>query len=328
MSRIVALAFFFTSVMCSETVFAGFSVVSAMPQDERAGEAVMRGEERRYRLRVGLTLTAADGPIQRVMAATATPMAWPEQQVQLIATEVPDECLVRTRRVGDSAEQMVLQLAQLARGSSVSCVRTYEVTRWTQRLSRDAAAKLQVPADRQVRVFLRPSEGIESSHAEIRRLANDTVADVSEPIDRIAALYDVTRERVRYEKGPFVGALKGLKAGQGDCEELSCLFVALCRATGVPARLVRGPGHAWAEFVLSDADGKLVWIAVDPANEPEFGTINQPIPIMHKGDQFNVPELPGRPRRILSVTGNGVGSQPRIEPIEEFELITPNGAKS
>ena len=69
------------------------------------------------------------------------------------------------------------------------------------------------------------------------------------------------------------GALSALYNGSGVCEDYAALFVALCRAEGIPARLVngytdpRGRGdvwnvaygetfpltgfrHSWAEFYL------------------------------------------------------------------------------
>ncbi len=67
------------------------------------------------------------------------------------------------------------------------------------------------------------------------------------------------------------GALFALRTGRGDCTEYASLFVALCRANGIPARMVGGyvigarsrlaPGgyHNWAEFFDQG-----VWRISDP----------------------------------------------------------------
>ena len=44
------------------------------------------------------------------------------------------------------------------------------------------------------------------------------------------------------------------------CEERAAVFIAFCRAVGIPARLVWVPSHNWAEFFLVDNDGKGQWI--------------------------------------------------------------------
>ena len=64
------------------------------------------------------------------------------------------------------------------------------------------------------------------------------------------------------------GALEALRTHRGDCSEYSDLFIALCRAKGLPARVAEGltseyhvtPKHAWAEVFISG----LGWIPFDP----------------------------------------------------------------
>jgi len=81
-----------------------------------------------------------------------------------------------------------------------------------------------------------------------------------------------------------LGALGALKQKIGDCTEHSDLFVALCRAKGIPARICDGyimnpnkgvtPRHMWAEFYSK----RLGWIPVDPflleSGRPSFGKLS------------------------------------------------------
>lgn len=85
-------------------------------------------------------------------------------------------------------------------------------------------------------------------------------------LERILAL---VRQKVRYG-GEVVGSRYGVKKvleqGFGHCWDLSDVFIALCRASGTPARQVGGwirgvSGHVWTE-ALVDGEG---WVEVDPS---------------------------------------------------------------
>jgi hypothetical protein len=294
-----------------------------------AGGVVNLDQSRTFRLRIGIRVNAADGPVQRAVAAVAVPIDWPEQQVRVLDTEHPTGTQVQNRRAGDTAEQMLLRLPRLGGGSTATVVRRFEVTRWTQRVKAELLPQIRPAPPVKVRAYLQPSDGIESSHAEIRRFASESIGDRTDPLTQARALFDATREHVHYVEGPFAGALAALRSGEGDCEERSCLFIALCRAAGIPARLVWGPGHCWSEIALSTTDGKLVWIPADPTKEPTIGVINHFSPILQKGDRFYVPEFPDRQLRYLAPYCAGLGPKPEIELIEEedpIEAEAPAGA--
>lgn len=119
--------------------------------------------------------------------------------------------------------------------------------------------------------FLSPEPLIEADHPEIRRLAQ-TLAGPT-PADTVQNLFDWVAANVRYAGylKDDRGALYALRNRQGDCTEYMSLFVALCRASGIPARGVAGyvygesrvvdPAdfHNWAEVHLGGA-----WQVVDP----------------------------------------------------------------
>ncbi|MFO7706612.1 MAG: transglutaminase-like domain-containing protein [Desulfobacterales bacterium] len=128
-------------------------------------------------------------------------------------------------------------------------------------------------APRDFAPYLTPEKYIESDHPEIirtaRALTGETPLKTAENMCRWVAGslrhegYD-RRER---------GALYALQHREGDCTESAYLFVALCRAAGIPARAVGGyiclqsgtlkPGgyHNWAHF----HDGTS-WQTADPGN--------------------------------------------------------------
>lgn len=91
-------------------------------------------------------------------------------------------------------------------------------------------------------------------------------------VDGLLGLATDIRERVAYEKGHTdVGhtAAQALALGRGVCQDHAHIFVAACRAAGLPARYISGyldagdPGHvsshAWADVWLA-ASG---WVSLD-----------------------------------------------------------------
>jgi transglutaminase-like putative cysteine protease len=112
---------------------------------------------------------------------------------------------------------------------------------------------------------------IEIEDPQIRHLAQSLKAGNS--LVTAKNIYSWITDNIRYvgyvKKNH--GARKALQAKQGDCTELMYLFVALCRAAGVPARGIAGyhcpesaaldPAqyHNWAEFY---AEGR--WRLCDP----------------------------------------------------------------
>jgi transglutaminase-like putative cysteine protease len=95
------------------------------------------------------------------------------------------------------------------------------------------------------------------------------------------------------------GALFALKNGYGECGDYAALFVALCRASGIPARPVvgrwalpeDGDNHVWAEFYLQDVG----WVPVDPSFGPKnnadtFGNLDNKLIIFNKA--YNISLLP------------------------------------
>lgn len=130
------------------------------------------------------------------------------------------------------------------------------------------AAAGPYPNDRQLRLFTRPETKIESKHPAIVEQAQRLQAEARTPLALARAAYDWVRQTIVYQRDEEAqGAVSCLKSGRGECGEFSLLFVALCRAAGVPARPVSGfwadetnGWHCWAEVLLPNGE----WLPVDP----------------------------------------------------------------
>lgn len=114
---------------------------------------------------------------------------------------------------------------------------------------------------------------------EVKKLADEIVKGKKTVLAKARAIYDWTVENM-YRDPTTRGCGQGdvcllLTKPGGKCTDISSVYVALCRAAGVPAREIFGLRlgkqtaeeistwqHCWAEFFLPGSG----WIPVDPAD--------------------------------------------------------------
>jgi transglutaminase-like putative cysteine protease len=96
------------------------------------------------------------------------------------------------------------------------------------------------------------------------------------------ALFVWLKENIPYQTHPNDGGVRPaavtLKNKVGDCDDLSFLYISLCRVLGIPARFIRGylltgydngtaiaTAHAWVEVFVGGSAGHNGWIPVECA---------------------------------------------------------------
>jgi len=278
---------------------------------ERTGATL--GDLRVQRYRVGVVVTAAGGRCRDIRATMPVPDAWPEQKVRVVGEEVSPEVRgFAWRSFAPGVRQLVVEVPDLAAGRSARAIVTFELERSALVAPLDTDS-LAVPAkpDRSLRAFLGPSPFIETRHPRIVAFAREAAAG-REGWARVEAIYDAVRERVEYRNGEIKGAARALADGWGDCEELTCLFIAAARSQGIPARTVWVEGHCYPEFYLEDPAGLGAWYPCQAAGTRAFGAMPDQLPILQKGDNFRDPDRPGKSLRYVSefMTGSAVGGGP------------------
>ena len=122
--------------------------------------------------------------------------------------------------------------------------------------------------DDQYKYYTRSEKMIESDDAEIISIAKKIKKQTQNPYQFAKATYNYVIDNISYEMPSTTWTAKEcLSKRKGECGQYSALFVAICRAGGIPARPVAGAWcqgdnswHCWAEFNLPGVG----WIPADP----------------------------------------------------------------
>lgn len=160
-------------------------------------------------------------------------------------------------------------------------------------------------------IYLKPSSKIESENDLIINKAKELTNGCVDDYSKIRNIFEFVNMNITYdvsEKYRNKGALSALKTGRGVCEEYASLFVALCRASNIPARVIAGYNvgdmlegeeknadslaHAWAEVYLKDFG----WLPIEATT---YYTINYEQVVYWKG-LFNLE----KPTYIFSYINN------------------------
>jgi len=154
---------------------------------------------------------------------------------------------------------------------------------------------------------MKPTRFVQSDYNDIIELAKRAVGetkDAAEAVKRIESFVSKYIENRSLSVG-YASAAEVAASKVGDCTEFAVLTVSMCRAVGIPARIVFGlvyvkafagrenvfGGHAWVEAYVGDK-----WIGLDATRAPKgFG-----------------------PGHIALAIGNG-------EPADFFNLVTTLG---
>ncbi len=286
---------------------------------ETAG--IQLGAEQLHRLKVGVKVRAR-GPCRGIVATVPVPMDWPEQEVRIADEEFSPTIRDVTYRVLDEGvKQMVVTIPRLDANEQADALLTVEVRR-KPILPPPNPEIFEIPSrpDRSIRLFLAESPFIESRNSRIRSLARTIIEDKTSAWEQVEAIYDYVRENVQYRESELKGAVQTLREGIGDCEAMTSLFIALCRANKIPARMVWVTDHSYPEFYLIDDQQQGHWLPCQVSGARAFGEMPETRVILQKGDRFRIPETKEL-RRYVAVHLKAAavrGATPIVSEVMEF----------
>jgi len=283
-------------------------------------------EPRSYSLSIGVELTG-EGDATAIQASTPVPGEHPEQKIDEMRLEI-EGCEAHVQPVGEGAAELYLAAPQITRGQKIKAIAHYQLTLKKQylghSLERFSAQQPQPPAAVR-KQYLQNSPGIESGAAEVKKLlAQLRGDDLPHPWTLAERFKTWIGKNIKPQIGSFMGVTNSLKKGLGDCEEMAAIFVALCRAANIPARLVWVPNHNWAEFFLTDSEGAGHWIPAHTACYNWFGWTGVHELVIQKGDRVTPPHE-RKAQRLLGDWLQWMGKKPQACYVADLKPLPPEG---
>ncbi len=268
-------------------------------------------DPRSYELKVGIRLQGTGGAV-RIQATTPVPLEYPEQKIENVRLETQG-CEAGLREIESGAGQLGLSAPRIEAGQVIAAVATYRLTLHKQYQGFEKAMfpREQRPPTEIRKRYLQNSPGVETNCREVQVLVRSLASPADHPWDQARRFASWSAENIQARLGPYTSVAAAIRDRVGDCEERSAVFVALCRAVGIPARLVWIPNHNWSEFYLTDEFGVGHWIPAHTACYSWFGWVGAHELILQKGDRVYVPER-RRHFRLLDDWARWSGAAPEI----------------
>lgn len=301
-------------------------VVSAQVSEDMAAHAIRLEHPAKVVWEMGLQLSVAGGEATGIVATCPLPVDWPEQSIKVLEEDVSDNVSRVTYKELDRAvRQMIITVPRLRAGETARVVIRLEVDKsWIEAPTDPSSLSRPTKLTSDLRSYLQPSPYIESRDRKIRTLATELLDGEAPAWEQVEGLFDWIRENIEYRFDEKIkSCVQALDDGVGDCEEMSSLFIATCRAAGIPARAVWIPGHTYPEFYLVDAQGQGHWFPCQIAGEGhDFGRMPEYKPILQKGDRFRITGA-RTPQRYVkpTLTAKNASGTPKIEWI--LRPVTP-----
>ena len=297
---------FISLLFLALTASAQFDFAQSEPDGSRYIGGPRLGKSQNQIWRAGIIIEPGSA-IESALITIPVPMEWREQRIISVSEESMGAQLasrIEYRPLQGGAMEMRLHLGQIRPTQPLEIVVAVELQNY-ELLPPENPSQYVIPSrvPPEIRQYLGPSPTIESNESIFRGLYNDITKGLKTDWDKVEALYSFVRNNVKYDNAawsrPAKGALSVVKMPKGqwtaDCKDMSCLFVALCRAGKIPARIVRVPEHCYAEFYLElKPEGRTnnrgippgFWFPCQVSGTYAFGGIPEKRVILQKGDSF------------------------------------------
>ncbi len=293
------VALFACMLLVGSNVTLGQTRDNDEPSDN--GKGVNYGKEIVEYWQVGVRIKAIGGVCSGFMCTIPIPNDWHDQEIKLEDEQLsPHIRAVKYRVMDHGVRQMVVSIPRVQPDAEAKALLTFEVRTKTILPPNDTTIfKKAKRVPREVKIHTNPSPYINNRSSNVRKKVKELVVDKENVWEEVKALYDFVHKDVGLTNTQkMVGSEATLREMKGIGEDKVNLFVALCRAHGIPCRIVWVRGHFYPEFFLHDDDDVGHWFPCEIVGTEDFGSYSKPRPILQRGDNIKVPEKKERQRFV------------------------------
>lgn len=286
---------------------------------ETAVEGVTFSNPVTTKWKVTAKIRGGSGPAVNMFLTMPIPTEWPEQSVAVAEDEIPTNIAnVGYRDLDGGIRQIIAKIPQIRPREEITISMTFLVS--TSQINAPQDPSLFVrpkTSQRDGKPYLGIGPQINFRDSKLKKQVKSIVAEQDALWSEIEAIYDWVRDNIEDTSEPPRDTIKVFRDRRGCNEDKVGLFVAMCRAHKIPARMVWVQGTQYAEFMLVDSEGKAHWFPCSVGGVREFGSYSEPRIVLQKGDCIKVPEKESRQKFV----GEFATCQGKSKPAVAFQRV-------
>lgn len=270
---------------------------------------------RKNRWRVGVKIVGGSRSAKNLFITIPVPVEWPEQRVIVKDENIPPDIRsVEYRELNSGVRQLVVSIDHLSAKQLIELSVVFDVTTF-QINGPTETSEFEIPTrvPREVKEYLGVSPQISYRNARLRDSVSEIISQPETAWEKVEALFDWVRNNIEYHTDAATDTLTVFHNRSGSNEDRVGLFVAMCRAAKIPARMVWVEGAEYAEFYLVDSTGEGHWFPCQFATRGAFGSRVEPQVILQKGDNIKVPEKEQRQKFCTEFVSGAGNAKPVVK---------------
>jgi hypothetical protein len=292
------------------------SRVDEHPADDAPATGVTFSNPVDAKWKVGVRVIGASKIARNMLVTIPVPNDWPEQRVSMASEEIPSNVDKVTFRDLDSGVRQLMLTIPVVRAREETIVTMTFLVSTRQVIGPPNPTVFVRPKSnhKQGKPYLGVGPQINYRNTKLRKQVKELVASKEFVWQEVEAIYDWVRDNIEQRDSAADDVISIFREKSGCAEDKVGLFVAMCRANKIPARMVWVEGTQYAEFMLVDKEKNAHWFPCSVVGIREFGSISDPRIILQKGDSIRVPEKESR-QKFVAEFATCVGTK---KPIVRF----------